>query len=369
MKYLLIILFALLACGGYWYVSRDNTTQNQPGQGGADFRGAALVVAEPVERRKIVDTIEAIGTARANESVTLTAKVTDIVSSVNFEDGDYVEKGKVLVVQSSVEQSALLAEARANLDDAVTQLRRLQDLGKRNLVPDSEIDAAKAQADAAKARLDSIEARMDDRLVRAPYSGILGFRQVSPGTLLTNSTPISTLDDISVIKLDFSVPEIYLNVLKPGFRILARSEAFKDRQFEGQIRTIGSRIDPVTRAVTVRAIIPNEDRSLRPGMLLTVKIVTDERTSLVVSETAVTQVGDETYVLLAGADGKAHKQPVVIGARRYDFVEVVKGLKDGDLVITEGGFKLRDGAPYKLESQKSPLLHDKNRGGDKPLTS
>ena len=369
MKYLLIIVLVLLAGGGYWYVTSDNTTQIQPGQGGADFKGAALVVAAPVERRKIIETIEAIGTARANESVTLTAKATDIVSSVNFEDGDYVEKGKILIVQSSVEQSALLAEARANLDDADTQLRRLQDLGKKNLVPDSEIDAARAQADAAKARLDSIEARMDDRLVRAPYSGILGFRQVSPGTLLTNSTPITTLDDISVIKLDFSVPEIYLNVLQPGFRIMARSEAFEGRLFEGQIRTIGSRIDPVTRAVTVRAIIPNEDRSLRPGMLLTVKIVTDERMSLVVSETAVTQIGDETYVLLAGADGKAHKQPVVIGARRYDYVEVVNGLKDGDMIITEGAFKLRDGAPYKLEDRKPAPLHDDDSDAVKPLTS
>lgn len=349
MKYLLIIVLLALAGGGYWYATRDGGVQNRPGLGSNNFRNAPLVVASPVERRKIIDSIEAIGTARANESVTLTAKVTDIVSSVNFEDGDFVEKGKILVVQSSEEQSALLAEARANLDDANTQLRRLLDLGKKNLVPDSEIDAAKAQADAARARLDSVEARMDDRLVRAPYSGILGFRLVSPGTLLTNSTPITTLDDISVIKLDFSVPELYLNILKPGFRILAHSEAFADHQFEGRIRTIGSRIDPVTRAVTVRAIIPNEDKLLRPGMLLTIKIVTDERMSLVVSETAVTQVGDETYVLLAGTDGKAHKQPVVIGARRFNYVEVVKGLKEGDMVITEGTFKLRDGGPYRLE--------------------
>ena len=369
MRYIFLIVLIVLAAAGYWFVTSDDVTQNRSGQGGSDFRGAPLVVAEPVEHKKIVDTIEAIGTARANESVTLTAKVTDIVSRVNFEDGDFVEKGKVLVVQSSEEQSALLAEARANLDDAKTQLRRLQDLGKKNLVPDSEIDAAKAQADAAKARLDSIEARMEDRLVRAPFSGLLGFRQVSPGTLLTNSTPITTLDDISVIKLDFSVPELYLKVLEPGFRILAHSEAFAGRQFEGRIRTIGSRIDPVTRAVTVRAIIPNEDRLLRPGMLLTVKIVTAERMSLVVSETAVTQIGDETYVLLAGADGKAHKQPVVIGTRRFDFVEVSKGLKDGDMVITEGAFKLRDGAPYRLEKQAPQRGNDDNQYVKKPKSS
>ena len=323
--------------------------QNQSGQTAGGFRGPALVVAEAVRREQVVDTIEALGTAHANESVILTAKVTDIVSSVNFEDGDYVEGGKILVVQASEEQTALLAEARANLEETQSQLRRLQDLGAKNLVPDSEIDTATSHANAAHARLDSITARLEERLVRAPYSGILGFRQVSPGTLLTNNTPITTLDDISVIKLDFSVPELHLNVLQPGFSILAQSQSFPERQFTGEIRTIGSRIDPVTRAVTVRAIIPNTERLLRPGMLLTVTIVTDERSSLVISESAVTQIAGETYVFIAGDDAVARKQPVVIGARRFEYIEVVDGLKEGDLVITEGAFKLRDGTPFKLQ--------------------
>lgn len=354
MRILVIILIVVLAGGSYWFYNRNETSQTRSAGPAGDFRAPPLVVTGPVRREKIIDTIEAIGTAHANESVTLTAKVTDIVSRVNFEDGDYVEKGKILVVQASEEQSALLAEARANLDDANTQLRRLVDLGNKNLVPDSDIDAARSQADAAKARLDSITARMDDRLVRAPFSGILGFRQVSPGTLLTNSTPITTLDDISVIKLDFSIPEIYLNVLKPGYRITAQSEAFKDRQFAGEIRTIDSRVDPVTRAVMVRAIVPNKERHLRPGMLLTVEIVTDERLSLVVPETSVTQISGETYVMMAGEGNRAKKQPIKIGARKYEYVEVIDGLEDGDVIITEGSFKLRDGAPYRTQDKTAP---------------
>lgn len=350
MRFFVSIVVIVLAGGSYWYFTHDIDSQNQASPGPGGFRGPVLVVAEQVKRQKIIDSIEAIGTTKANESVTLTAKVTDIVSSVNFEDGDYVKKGKILIVQASEEQSALLAEARANLEDANTQLRRLLDMGEKGLVPDSDIDTAKAQADATKARLDSIIARMDDRLVRAPYDGILGFRQVSPGTLLTNTTPITTLDDVSVIKLDFSIPEIYLNVLKPGFMILAQSEAFKDIEFEGQIRTIGSRIDPVTRAVTVRAIVPNDDRLLRPGMLLTVEIITEERMGLVISESAVIQIADETYVFIAGEDGRAQKQAIEIGIRRYDFVEVIDGLREGDMVITEGSFKLRDGASFRLQN-------------------
>lgn len=369
MRFFVLILVIALAGSGYWYFTQEDKSQNQTNLNPGGSRRSALVVAEQVKREKIVDSIEAIGTVKANESVTLTAKVTDIVSSVNFEDGDYVEKGKILIVQASEEQSALLAEARANLVDANTQLRRLVDLGEMDLVPDSDIDTAKAQADASKARLDSIIARMDDRLVRASFDGILGFRQVSPGTLLTNTTPITTLDDVSVIKLDFSIPEIYLNVLKPGFRILAQSEAFKGRQFEGQIRTIGSRIDPVTRAVMVRAIVPNDDRLLRPGMLLTVKIIIEERMGLVVSETAVIQIAGETYVLIAGADGIAKKQPIKIGARKYDFVEIVEGLSEGDLVITEGSFKLRDGAPFRLQNKPAGANGDDNQYTVKPSSS
>lgn len=358
MRIFSVIVVVVLAAAGYWYFTQRETSMS----GGGDVRsdGPVAVIAKPVQRKQIVETVEAIGTTRANESVTLTSKVSDIVSRVNFDDGDYVEQGRILVELANDEQSALLAEARANLQDAKTQLRRLRDLGKKKLVPDSNIDEARAQADAAQARLDSIAARMDDRLVRAPFSGLLGFREISPGTLLTNDKPITTLDDISVIKLDFSIPELYLYVVKPGYAIQARSEAWPDRVFTGEVRTIGSRIDPVTRAVTVRAIIPNEERILRPGMLLTVKIITEERMNLVVPESAVTQLASDSFVFLAGADGTARKASIQVGARRFGYVEVVKGLKEGDLVITEGSFKIRDGAPVRIQEQADGAV-----GGDR----
>lgn len=348
MRIFVVIVLMVLAGAGYWYFT--NRDGGPAGDSGYRNDEPPLVIAKPVQRKKIVETIEAIGTAQANESVTLTAKVSDIVSRVNFEDGDYVERGKILVELANKEQSALLAEARANLQDAQTQLRRLVDLGKKKLVPDSDIDEARAQNDAAQARLDSIAARMEDRLVRAPFSGLLGFREVSPGTLLTNDKPISTLDDISVIKLDFSIPEVHIHAVKPGYTIEARGEAWPDRVFKGEIRTIGSRVDPVTRAVTVRAIIPNEERILRPGMLLTVKITTDERMSLVVPESALTQVADDNYVYIARNDGTAAKQSISIGARRFGYVEVVDGLQEGDMVITEGSFKIREGMPVRIQT-------------------
>ncbi len=310
-----------------------------------------LVLVEPVRVTEIVDAIESIGTTHANESIVLTTKVTDTVNLVHFEDGDFVEAGKILVEMTNQEESALLAEAQANLDDARRQLDRQQDLGEKGLAANSAIDEAIARAESAEARFNAITARMNDRLIRAPFSGLLGFREISPGTLLTPNTSITTLDDISVIKLDFSVPEIYLGTIKPGFKILSRSDTWKDREFEGVINSIGSRIDPVTRAVTVRAVIDNQEGLLRPGMLMTVKIITDVRQALVIPESAFIQTGNDTHVFLAGADGLAHRQLIRIGSRRTGYVEVVEGLKAGDPVIIEGGFKLKDNVPYRADKQ------------------
>src|SRR5690606_17756063 len=156
--------------------------------------------------------------------------------------------------------------------------------------PRSELDVARNREAAAKARLDSIIARLSDRLIRAPFSGVLGFRQVSPGTLVQPNTPITTLDDISTIKLDFTVPETFIADVQPGATVVARSVSYPGRDFVGVVRTVGSRVDPVTRAVSVRAHISNADAALRPGMLLTVELRSRERTTLVVPEAAVFQV-------------------------------------------------------------------------------
>jgi len=346
-----LVVFGVLAV---WITlfSTDNTGTDAAvaSSTASTTRGPApqVVIVEPVRYAEIIDTIESIGTTNANESIVLTTKVTDTVNRVHFEDGDYVEAGKILVEMTNQEESALLAEAQSNLDEALRQLNRQQDLGSKGLAAKSTIDEAVARAESAEARFNAITARMNDRLIRAPFSGLLGFRDISPGTLLTPNTPITTLDDISVIKLDFSIPEIYLGVIKPGFRILSRSDTWKDREFDGIINSIGSRIDPVTRAVTVRAVIDNKEALLRPGMLMTVKIITDERQALVIPESAFIQTGAETYVFLAGIDGLAHRQIINIGTRRTGFVEVIGGLNEGDPVIIEGGFKLKDKSPYKI---------------------
>lgn len=352
MKTFLLTVVILLAGLAVWFYQDKGNDGPPVSMSALSPQGrkavAELVTVESVGYREIVDTIESIGTTHANESVTIISKVTDTVNAVHFEDGDYVEAGKILVQMTNREETALLAEAQANLEDARRQLNRQRDLGERGLAAKSTVDEAIARAEAAEARFNAITARMNDRLIRAPFSGLLGFREISPGTLLTSNTAITTIDDISVIKLDFSIPEVYMGVIQPGFRIIARSEAWKDRDFDGVVSNIGSRIDPITRAVTVRALISNDDRLLRPGMLLTVNVVTDVRQALVIPESAFIQVGDETYVYIAGDDGLARRRAITVGSRKIGYVEVTDGLQPGDMIISEGGFKLRDNAPYRV---------------------
>ena len=363
MKYgILLVVLAALVGGGIYLVARDRggTDRTAAAQGprGSAARGERqppLVTVARVTRGQLTDSVDALGTTKANESVTVTAKVTDKVKSVHFDDGDYAEAGMVLVELRNQEQEAQRAEAQANLDDAKSHLRRLQDLSKRGLAAASDLDTAQTNVAAAKARLDSVLAQLQDRVVRAPFSGVLGFREVSPGTLITPTTPITTLDDISTIKLDFTVPETFLAAVSPGARVIAHSASYTDREFQGVVRTVGSRVDPVTRAITVRADIPNKDRSLRPGMLLTVRVVMAERTALIIPESAVYQMEDRAYVYRVDANLRAHQQQIKLGERRFGSVEVLDGLHEGDLIVTAGIVKLRDGMQVRVSDKTQAL--------------
>ncbi len=320
-----------------------------------------LVVAEPVRMEEFVEQIEAIGTTQANESVNITAKVTETVSKVNFEDGMYVDEGRILVELTNAEETAQLTEAQATLDEAAQQYRRLQNLVAQNLASQVQLDEEKARQQTAAARLEAIVARLDDRLVRAPFSGVLGFRKVSPGTLLTTNTVVTTLDDVSSIKLDFTIPEIYLSVIHNGLEVSARSDTYPERVFSGTVSNIGSRVDPVTRSLTIRAIIANKDRSIRPGMLMKVNLVRSREIVKTVPEEALVPVGSKQYVFRINSENQADRLVVETGRRRPGSVEIVSGLQLGDLVVTEGVIRLRSGSKVKLKNKP------KQREEEKPV--
>jgi membrane fusion protein (multidrug efflux system) len=326
----------LAACGG--------AAAPGPGGGPGTAPPAIGVVAVPVARKAWADVIEAIGTANANESLVLTAKVTETVSRINFKDGDTVEAGQILVELTGRAETAQLEEARAAAKEAEQQYRRQSELVSQGTIARSQLDAQVALRDAAVARMNAIRARLSDRVITAPFAGVLGFRRVSEGTLVTPGTEITTLDDISLIKLDFSVPESALSALRVGLPLRATSAAWPERTFEGTVASIGSRVDPVSRAVAVRAEVPNAEGLLKPGMLLGVSLDAAPREAVVVPEISVVSIGSRHFVFAVGEDQLARQVEVEIGSRREGEVEVLRGLEPGQQVVTDGIVKLRDGA-------------------------
>lgn len=335
--------FAPLACALALSLLLAACGSEGPAQGPAGAMPPVTVISTTVGRQPWVDQIEALGTAQARESVTITAKVTETVDSVKFEDGDRVAAGDILVDLSGRAEVANLEEAQATFKEAQQQYERLVGLVENGTVPRSQLDSQVAARDAARARVETIRARLADRVITAPFAGVLGFRQVSPGTLVTPGTPIATLDDISVVKLDFAVPETFLSAIAPGQTVRARSAAYPDHEFTGKLATVDSRVDPVSRAVTVRAEFDNPELRIRPGMLMTVRVEKPARETLVIPELALLQIGSQSFVYRVGEDGAVARVDVRAGARRRGEVEIVEGLSGGERIVVEGTVKLRPG--------------------------
>ncbi|HEY6917361.1 MAG TPA: efflux RND transporter periplasmic adaptor subunit [Allosphingosinicella sp.] len=316
-------------------------------------RPPPLVKAEPATTMRFVDRIEAVGTALANEQVTLAAPVTERIVRLNFDDGAYVRAGQTIAVLAQGQETAQLSEAQARAREADQQLRRIQALRERGFATISNLDTQTALAAQARAQAASAEAQIGDRVIRAPFSGWVSLRTISPGAVVTAGTEIATISDVSSVKLDFPVPETVLPAIRPGQTIEAVSVAYPDQPFRGQIATIDPVIDPNSRAVTVRARLPNPDRKLKPGMLLTVAIEAAPRLALSVPELAVVGEGDKRFVYTVGKDTKAKRVEVRTGLRANGRVEILEGLKPGQPVVTEGVVKLSDGMKVRLAGARN----------------
>ena len=309
--------------------------------------GVPVVVA-PVVLAPIADSLAALGTARANESVQLTANRSDHVVALHFEDGQEVEAGALLAELNSEQERAMLDEAAALLKERVADHERVLELFERKIASTSEVDAAQAQLQAARSRVERLQASIADHRVSAPFTGTLGLRQVSIGSYLQPSTVIATLDDLSVIKVDFTIPETWLGAVGVGMPITARTDAWPDEVFPGKISAIDTRLDPKTRSATVRALVDNEQQLLRPGMLIKVKVERGEEAVLLVPEEALVQLGAEHHVICVDSDGIARKVMVTVGRRRVGRVEVLAGLAEGDQVVVEGLLRARPDAAVEV---------------------
>lgn len=350
-------LLLLAACGG----GEDGQAK---AKGNAGERPIP-VTTQVVQSGAWSDTLQALGTAKARESVTLTAKVSEIVQDVHFESGQQVKAGQTLVTLKGDAAQAALVQSEATFAEADRLYRRQKELADQQLIARSQLDTQLALRDAAAARVRQARADISDRSVRAPFAGVLGIRQVSPGSLITANSTIATLDDLSRMYVDFQLPEAALASVEQGNAVTATATAYPGVSFEGQVETVDARIDPATRAVTVRAVFANEDRRLRPGMLLDVRLYRPERQALVIPEIAVVQVGRDSFVYRVKADGSVEQAPITAGVRRDGRVEILKGVAAGDRIVIDGtgklrpGVKVADAAPAAPPKQDAPAADGK----------
>jgi membrane fusion protein (multidrug efflux system) len=318
------------------------------GGAGGFSQMAVAVVAVPAQTRKLAFELEALGTARASESVEITAKVANQVTAVRFEEGQQVRRGEVLVELDGAQARADLAVAEAALAESRNQYQRSQELYTTRILSDSQIEQIEATFKANQARVDAARARLGDTVIRAPFAGRVGLRRVSVGSLISPGTVITTLDDTSTIKLDFTIPETFLSSVEPGLEITARSVAYPDADFGGRVSSVDTRVDPATRSVTVRALLPNPSGVLKPGMFLTVRLSRAAADALLIPEEALVPEQGNVFVFVVKGE-VAEKRQVRMGQRRVGEVQVLEGLADGELVVTEGTQKLRDGAAVRLQ--------------------
>ena len=314
-------------------------------------RPPPMVHAAPVKRHLFTDVIKSEGTARANEQVIIASNVTERVERVLFTDGMAVRRGQLLAVLTQGQENAALRGANASEKQAAAQYQRIKSLFDRGFATRAQLDLQLAAAEGARADASEAQAAIADRMIRAPFAGVTGLRVISAGAIVSAGTPLVTISDITRIKLDFTVPETQLAGIAVGQNVDATSAAYPGELFQGRITSIDPVIDPNSRAVMVRALLPNPGSRLKPGMLLSVTVKRSSRLVDAVPELAVVGNGEERSVFVVGPGGKARQVTVKTGLRDNGLIEVT-GLPTDAKVIDEGVLKVSDGMMVRLPKPK-----------------
>jgi membrane fusion protein (multidrug efflux system) len=301
------------------------------------------VITQPARIEQMGIEIEAVGTTQANESVEVTSKASNTVTAIRFEEGEEVERGEVLVQMDDAQARAALAEAQASLARSKSQYDRSSDLQSRQALSVAELEQVEASLKGDEARVAAAQARLDDTVIRASFNGRTGFRHVSVGSFVSPGTMITTLDDTSIIKLDFTVPETNLFVLRRGLPVTAVAAGLPDRKFTGTVTNMDSRVDPVTRSVTVRASLANPDGVLRQGMFMTVSLQGEVSPTLLIPEEALVPERGKAYVFVVH-DNIVQRREVRTGKRKPGYVEIVDGVHELERVVVDGTQHVRDGS-------------------------
>jgi membrane fusion protein (multidrug efflux system) len=346
---LFVTALALGGAGGFYYLESD-----WEDQAGREKRTSPVNAVNPVSA-EVRDRVAAVGTLKSREQVSLISEVNGRVTELNFQPGERVDKGQLLVRLDDRQPRVDLRVVEAQLADARRQYERARSLRSKNSISQAQVDELRTLVDITEARREAARTRLDDHRIDAPFAGTVGLVDLSVGAYVTVGDAIATLDATDEMELTFSVPERYIGQISKGQTLTGTTAAFPDQVFQGSLAEIGSRLSELSRSLPVKAMIANPDFKLRPGQFMSVSLTLRTRQALVIPEQAVLVQGDKALVYLVNGD-QARRTEVVLGSREPGLVEVVSGLEADDKVIVTGQDRLSSGDPIKVVVDDDVLL-------------
>ncbi|MDR1333850.1 MAG: efflux RND transporter periplasmic adaptor subunit [Holosporaceae bacterium] len=336
----LALFSVILICTGAAILRKDSSIDHA-----TKGRSLPAVTGMSISKTSVETILKSIGTAVSNESVDIMSNVTQKVVSIHFSDCEYVKKGQLLVQLNVDKKNAEKKQAEINLTEQQRELNRLEILKNKKVISHKEYDIQKTKMLDAQAKLDAIDADINESSIVAPFDGVLGIRKISIGALLIPGSVVTTIDDINELKVDFTLPEKYSLLLKPGLKIIVKNDALPEEKFEGIISAIVPRVSAVSRSISVRGIINNKDYLLKPGMMLKISIKLKDRESIQIPEKALASIGEKHYVFVldeSQSPAKVKRKYVSIGERENGNIEIERGLEVGEKIVVDGLHKLSD---------------------------
>lgn len=343
-----VIILLGLAVGGYLvYTQIINPPMEASAMRGGGGPRTVVVEVAPAKMRTLDTVLEAVGTTRALRSVDIVPHAEGRITEIDIVAGEEVEAGTVLARLDDEIQRATLTEALATLDEKSRALERSETLLESNNVSRAAIDQVRSELAIAQATVDRAQRQLDDRVVRAPFTGVLGITTVALGARVDTNTVLTTLDDLSSVEVEFRLSETVYGKIERGQPVTATTAAFPDRIFTGTVSAVDSRVDQTSRAFRVRGRLPNEEHDLPAGIFMRLNLAKGERDAVVVTEEAILVQGSNSYLFVV-EDGKAVRRRIETGIRRDGMVEVTSGVSAGEPVIARGIQSLRDGTHVEL---------------------
>lgn len=306
---------------------------------------AIPVVAAEARQRPVAETLSLVGSLLANEQVEIKAETEGIVSEIHFREGQAVARGDLLLVLDETKFATALAEAESSFELSRATFERARQLVEDRLISQQEFDQASAGFKLNEATVARRRRELKDARVYAPFDGLVGARSISPGQVITPATLLTTLIDLDPVKVEISVPERFLGQIRAGQELELSVASFPGRKFKGEVYFVAPGVDPATRTALVKALIPNPQQQLRPGMFANLDLTLQVRdNAIVIPESALVLTQDKTSVWVIGEGEVVQARPVTVGLRMAGNVEITYGLADGERVVVEGVQKVMPGA-------------------------